>query len=70
LVEFSQFAQLAVAYIGQFFENFRSSPNFGATFSTVKVMYYLFMNQNALRYIFAGIFTNSSGHPGSVISLF
>jgi hypothetical protein len=46
--------------LGSYFETYRYSPQFGYTFSTVKVMH-SFRQQNVLVYILGEFFSNTSG---------
>jgi hypothetical protein len=55
------FDHWAVVYFGQFFENYKSSPNCWSPFFHSKCdnMYI-----NGLGYILGDFFKNTSGHPG------
>jgi hypothetical protein len=57
------FAPWVIVYFGQFFENYRSSPHFWSTFSTVKVMNWYCQKWLGLH--FGLVFYNSSDHPAS-----
>jgi hypothetical protein len=61
------FAYWVIAYLlwKVLFENYRSSPNFKATFSMVK-RYSVEFDKNELGYIFGDFFTNASGRPGFI----
>jgi hypothetical protein len=56
------FAQWAIVYFGQFFENHKSSPNFCATFPKI-IDYMLTLTKLVLGDLLGYFFTNSSGHP-------
>jgi hypothetical protein len=61
------FAHWAIAFVGQFIENYRSSANSWANFfpSTSCV---LILTKNCLCYTLGDFFKNSSGHPGPKLS--
>jgi hypothetical protein len=52
-----------IVNFGQFFENYRRSPNLGQRFSTVEVVQYFLQKWGWLH--FGQFFTHSSGHPGA-----
>jgi hypothetical protein len=55
------FANWAILYFGQFFENHTSSPYFGILCSTVSSGYASILT----KYVLGNFSTNSSGHPVS-----
>jgi hypothetical protein len=57
------FAYWVIVYFGKF-ENYKSSPNFGATFSYGK-LFALILTKNVLGHILGDFFATSSGHPVS-----
>jgi hypothetical protein len=58
----------AIVYFGQLFENFISSPNFWDIFSTESNV--LILRKSWLGYNLCDIFTNSSGHHVTMITIF
>jgi hypothetical protein len=63
------FGQWMVVYFGQWFENYRSSAHFWATFfhGTSSV---LILKKKRLGYILAEFFTNSCGNNAMILKIF
>jgi hypothetical protein len=57
------FVYWAIDYLGQIFENYKSSINFGPTFYHGKICVFI-LTKNGPGYIFSYFFTDSSCHPG------
>jgi hypothetical protein len=60
------FSQWMIVFYGQFSENYKSGPNFGATFVHGKSSV-LTLTKYELGYIFGDFFTYSSGHSASKV---
>jgi hypothetical protein len=57
------FAYWAIVYFGHYFDNYRSTANYWATFLH-STSYVLILTNTWLGYILGDFFTDSSGHPG------
>jgi hypothetical protein len=61
------FAYWAIVFFGQFIENYTSGANSWAAFYH-SPSYVLILTKNWMGDILGGLFTNSSGHPHSILS--
>jgi hypothetical protein len=61
------FVDWAIVYFGQFFEIYRTTPKFWATFFS-DTSYLIICTENGFANILDNFLTNSSGHPATPVT--